>query len=176
MSDQLPDENSPDHFEDAVTTSLEALDRQLQKEGIGYTEGSTVSLALVDLEAGTLATADLGDSHAFLGVQDEEGGDIEVSKLSHAHKPSEPSEKKRIEDAGGTVEFIQGAHRVGMSKSTLFVNVSISDHLAQIALICPGPSATSKQRHAGPVVTAASPAPLERYLAGAPVFQANRRI
>ena len=80
-----------------------------------------MSLALVDLHAGTMVTADLGDSHTFLGMQNKDG-EVNVSKLSHKHSPSDKSERQRIEEAGGEVHYEEGAHRIGTSRNTLIVS------------------------------------------------------
>ena len=90
------------------------MDHLLRKNGLGEAEGSTVSLAIVDVSRGTMVTADLGDSYAFLGVQ-KELGELEVVKLSRKQSPGEESERQRIEKAGGKVQYAWGVPRVGKS-------------------------------------------------------------
>ena len=73
-----------------------------------------MALALVDLAKGVMVTADLGDSYAFLGVQ-QEFGQVDVIKLSHEHSLEDEAERQRIEEAGG--EVIQDGEELRVGKS-----------------------------------------------------------
>ena len=63
-----------------------------------------------------LIEANLGDSYAlFADCPDEkdDNWEVEVEVLSRAHEPDDPSEKKRIENAGGEVTYSTGIARIG---------------------------------------------------------------
>lgn len=62
--------------------------------------GSTLSWTAV--WQNTVITANIGDSKAFL-VQIAKGGNVTVQELSWSHEPSQPIERRRIEDSGGMV-------------------------------------------------------------------------
>ncbi len=109
---KLAHQHGRDAFDSAITKSFQEVDRRLRKESIGHSEGSTVSLALVDLAKGTMVTADLGDSYAFLGTM-REGGKCEVHKLSKMQTPGDKSERERIEKAGGVIEEDEDETRIG---------------------------------------------------------------
>jgi serine/threonine protein phosphatase PrpC len=116
LRDQLQGPYGGETFNKAVTRSFQEVDRRLREDGIGQRQGSTVSLALVDLEKGALSTANLGDSYVFLLEMEQHTGKFEVFKLSQKHSPSEESERQRIEIAGGQVRHSDGVDRVGREK------------------------------------------------------------
>jgi len=79
-------------------------------------------LALIDTKQNLLVEADLGDSHVIFADHSEHTGSLEDKKskddwdvkvLSKEHSPDVPEEKKRIEEAGGEVNFSTGIARVG---------------------------------------------------------------
>jgi integrin-linked kinase-associated serine/threonine phosphatase 2C len=112
---ELQHQHGRDAFDRAITKACQEVDRRLRKRGIGDATGSTVSLALVDVGRGTMVTADLGDSYAFLGVQKDHSA-LEVVKLSLSQKPGEKSERERIEKAGGHVHDDVDGARIGKLK------------------------------------------------------------
>lgn len=93
--------------------------------------GSTVAICFVNLTKGEMVVANLGDSHVALAERDPrsdhpyhivsnsqaEGGcwilTARQHRLTKAHKPDAPSERSRIEDAGGTVNNRSGTARLG---------------------------------------------------------------
>ncbi|CEL02248.1 hypothetical protein ASPCAL03420 [Aspergillus calidoustus] len=78
------------------------------------TVGSTVTIVLVDLDKGEVVVGNLGDSHAILAEMEGGSGELgSVTRLTESHKPESPDEKKRIEDAGGTVHEQKNVARIG---------------------------------------------------------------
>jgi serine/threonine protein phosphatase PrpC len=72
---------------------------------------------LIDTKQGLFIEADLGDSHVVFanhtaGVEPKKGS-WSVKLLSKEHKPDDPEEKKRIEAAGGELNYTSGIARVG---------------------------------------------------------------
>ncbi|ETI27836.1 hypothetical protein G647_00285 [Cladophialophora carrionii CBS 160.54] len=130
LSHELQHQHGRDAFHKAITKSFQEVDRRLRQRGIGEATGSTVSLALVDVGKGTMVTADLGDSYAFLGVQRDEHP-LEVLKLSQSQKPGEKSERERIEKAGGQVNDDFGGARIG--------GINLSRALGDLDYKKPGP-------------------------------------
>ncbi|KIW73744.1 hypothetical protein PV04_01837 [Phialophora macrospora] len=127
---ELQHQHGRDAFDRAITKSFQEADRRMRKCGIGETTGSTVSLALVDVGRGTMVTADLGDSYAFLGVQRDNSA-LEVVKLSQLQKPGEKSERERIERAGGHIEEDVDGARIG--------GINMSRALGDLEYKKPGP-------------------------------------
>jgi serine/threonine protein phosphatase PrpC len=84
--------------------------------------GATVALALIDTKQNLLVEADLGDSHVIFANHSDHSGSLEDKKgkddwdvkvLSKEHSPDAPEEKRRIEEAGGEVNYSTGIARVG---------------------------------------------------------------
>lgn len=117
----------PDEYRQAIQRALRAIDRDLDRADLRG--GSTVALALIDTRQGVLVEADLGDSHivfadhkfdsVIIGGSDDSNavsGDLEgwnVEVLSVEHSPDDPVERKRVEDAGGQINYITGIPRIG---------------------------------------------------------------
>ena len=79
-------------------------------------------MVLIDTKQNLLVEADLGDSHVIFANHSDHSGSLEDKKskddwdvevLSKEHAPDAPEEKKRIEDAGGEVNFSTGIARIG---------------------------------------------------------------
>lgn len=108
-------------LEEALLKALPRLDAQMRAGPLGLLRfmpislhpfghvGSTACVAAVDFEAQRVLVANVGDSRAMLirPGRDRRGEAIELSK---DHKPEDPIEKKRIQNAGGRVVRPQGPH------------------------------------------------------------------
>jgi serine/threonine protein phosphatase PrpC len=126
-----PKASTAAEYKHAIQCALRALDRDLDRDDLSG--GSTVSLVLIDTKQSLLVEADLGDSHVFFadhepqspqsshspespsrvdsGSSAPNGWNVEM--LSVEHSPDNPTEKKRIEDAGGEVNYRSGIARIG---------------------------------------------------------------
>ncbi len=92
-------------------------------KGVKCGDGSTCNCVLIDHSTqgrAVVTCMNLGDSLAFCGRNDRD----DVEWLSTAHKPDEPSEKKRIEDAGG--KSCRGRVK-GLSVSRTFGDCKVKD-------------------------------------------------
>ncbi|KAF2023675.1 phosphatase 2C family protein [Setomelanomma holmii] len=107
-------------YKQAIQRSLKAVDRDIAREELDG--GATVALVLIDTKQNLLVEADLGDSHVIYADHSEHSGIIEdrtskddwvITALSKEHSPDVPEEKKRIEEAGGEVNYSTGVARVG---------------------------------------------------------------
>lgn len=96
------------------------MDRDIAREDLDG--GATVALVLIDTKQNLLVEADLGDSHVIFADHSDHSGSLEDKKskddwdievLSKEHAPDNPEEKKRIEAAGGEVNYSTGVARVG---------------------------------------------------------------
>jgi serine/threonine protein phosphatase PrpC len=125
-----PKASSAADYKHAIQCALRDLDRDLDRDDLHG--GSTVSIVLIDTKQNLLVEADLGDSHVFFadheptspqslspesptrvdsGSSAANGWNVEMLSVEHA--PYIPSEKKRIEDAGGEVNYRSGIARIG---------------------------------------------------------------
>ncbi|KAH8731844.1 phosphatase 2C-like domain-containing protein [Phaeosphaeriaceae sp. PMI808] len=115
-------EKSPgaESYRQAIQRSLKAVDRDIGRDDLDG--GATVALALIDTKQNLLIVANLGDSHVIYANHSGHSGSIEgkkskddweVNLLSKEHAPDLPEEKKRIEEAGGEVNFSTGIARIG---------------------------------------------------------------
>ncbi|KAL2013159.1 hypothetical protein VTN00DRAFT_684 [Thermoascus crustaceus] len=76
--------------------------------------GSTVALCFVNLTKGIMVVGNLGDSHIILAQRDASTEmPYNIQRLTRSHKPNLPSEKARIERAGGSVHNYTGTARLG---------------------------------------------------------------
>jgi serine/threonine protein phosphatase PrpC len=113
-------------YEHAIQCALRDLDRDLDRDDLRG--GSTVSLVLIDTKQDLLIEADLGDSHVFFADHEPQSPQFlsaepvsrvdssapwNVEMLSVEHGPDNTVEKKRIEDAGGEVNYRSGIARIG---------------------------------------------------------------
>ncbi|CAE8615336.1 unnamed protein product [Polarella glacialis] len=67
---------------------------------------SSCTGVVVLIVAGVLTVAHLGDSRAALGSGSAEGGALRAEFLTVDHKPDQPPERQRIEQSGGSVEYL----------------------------------------------------------------------
>lgn len=111
---------SAESYKQAIQRSLKAVDRDIGREDLDG--GATVALALIDTKQNLLVEADLGDSHVIFADHSEHTGSLENNKgqdewnitvLSKEHAPDAPEEKKRIEEAGGEINYSTGTARIG---------------------------------------------------------------
>ncbi|KAE8154761.1 phosphatase 2C-like domain-containing protein [Aspergillus avenaceus] len=107
--------NLEDAIKDAIRTEEKLLlDEFRNGEEEFAIAGSTASLALVNLTKGVLVAGNLGDSHILLAEYEGDEGEPEnIRRITHSHKPEDPEEKDRIQEAGGTVNMASGTPRVG---------------------------------------------------------------
>ncbi|KAJ5327523.1 Protein phosphatase 2C [Penicillium brevicompactum] len=90
------------------------LDRFKNETAEPAISGSTVAVCCINLTQGELVASNLGDSHVILAERDPKTEHpYHVRRLTEAHKPEVPSEKARIEEAGGEVINRSGTHRLG---------------------------------------------------------------
>jgi len=89
------------------------IDRGICQHGLvsSLLSGSTASFVLKDGD--DYWFSHVGDSSIVL-IREEEGQWI-AEKISKDHRPSDPSEKERIEDSGGVVRNMSGTARVFLS-------------------------------------------------------------
>ncbi|KAL6706214.1 hypothetical protein ACN47E_005949 [Coniothyrium glycines] len=129
-----PKDNTPDEYKLAIQRAVNAIDKDLDRANLSG--GSTLALILVDTKQGFLIEADLGDSHvvfadhqpgspaatAVTGSVDSDNDDAitsndptgwNVETLSVEHSPDRPDEKRRVEKAGGEVNYLSGIARIG---------------------------------------------------------------
>lgn len=120
----------PEEYKQTIQRVIKAVDRDLDRADL--TGGSTVALALIDTKQGVLVEADLGDSHivfaehqfdssVIIGGSDDGNGTAisegpggwKVEVLSVEHAPDKPEERKRVEEAGGQINYVTGIPRIG---------------------------------------------------------------
>lgn len=132
--------HSPETYKSAIQDALDREDEIIDQQN--WKDGSTLALVLIDVQQKILVEADLGDSHMVFAEHTRRNKKEEtklnkldhtlrahhlakgknewrISRLSEPHNPDNPSEKKRIEDAGGEVKYDTGAARVGKCTSTV---------------------------------------------------------
>ncbi|KAF1834107.1 protein serine/threonine phosphatase 2C [Decorospora gaudefroyi] len=116
-------------YKTAIQSALSAVDRDLHDQDVSG--GSTVTLVFIDTKQNLLIQADLGDSHVFFADHEPQSPQVSspespprtdsgvkatgwhVEVLSEEHSPDSPAEKRRIEDAGGEVNYRSGTPRIG---------------------------------------------------------------
>ncbi|CBY00283.1 hypothetical protein LEMA_P014130.1 [Plenodomus lingam JN3] len=125
-----PKESTPEAYHLAIQRALKAVDRDLDRADLSG--GSTVALVLIDTKQGILVQANLGDSHVVYAdhlpesqspttgsgssdspIDDDLPTGWSVETLSEEHAPDSPAEKKRIEEAGGEINYGTGIARIG---------------------------------------------------------------
>ncbi|KAH9525788.1 Protein phosphatase 1D [Bulinus truncatus] len=83
--------------------------------GLPSTAGTTATIAII--KQGKLYTGHVGDSALVLGENDPYGGNpVQAICITKEHKPDDPDERLRIEDAGGEVINKSGVPRVVWSR------------------------------------------------------------
>ncbi|KAJ4349321.1 hypothetical protein N0V95_004690 [Ascochyta clinopodiicola] len=128
--------HSQEAYKIAIQEALDQVDKHADQEG--WDDGSTLALALIDTSQKILVEADVGDSHVMLAEHTRRNqkehnklskldhtlrahnlvkgkNEWSITRLSTPHDPDNPVEKKRIEDAGGEVNYDTGTPRVDLS-------------------------------------------------------------
>ncbi|GFO29692.1 protein phosphatase 1d [Plakobranchus ocellatus] len=106
--------------------------------GLPSTAGSTATIAII--KQGKLYTGHVGDSALVLGENDAYGGlqnPVQAICVTKEHKPDDPDERLRIEDAGGEVISKSGVPRVVWSRPKMNHKgpVRRSTHIDQIPFL-----------------------------------------
>ncbi|MFC3909255.1 PP2C family serine/threonine-protein phosphatase [Legionella dresdenensis] len=116
----------PEGIKMALVSTYVALDEGLQYEPQAAAAGTTAITVVYDGQE-HLVTALVADAAAFAAVYDLEGKVLKVVRLnSIVHKPDNPDEKQRIEDAGGQ---ITPNNRLMGPGPTLAVSRALGDHI-----------------------------------------------
>jgi serine/threonine protein phosphatase PrpC len=107
-------------YEKAIQSSLKAVDGDLDRGN--FAGGATATLVLIDTKQNLLVEADLGDSHIVFADHSQHSGTIgdttatdnwNIKALSTEHLPDDPEERKRIEKAGGEINYRTDIARIG---------------------------------------------------------------
>jgi protein phosphatase 2C family protein 2/3 len=132
--------HSEETYKRAIQDALDREDMVVDQQD--WKDGSTLALVLIDTSQKILVEADLGDSHMVFAEHTRRNKKEEnklnkldhtlrahhlakgknewsITRLSVPHNPNNPSEKKRVEDAGGEIKYDTGTARVGMCISAL---------------------------------------------------------
>ncbi|KAL4799291.1 phosphatase 2C-like domain-containing protein [Aspergillus venezuelensis] len=102
-------------IQEAINKEDELLLKEFQQGENAYAlAGSTASIALLDLKRGVLVVGNVGDSHIILAERDSGSGEVRgVDRLTTSHKPENPEEKQRIQQAGGQIHQQHAITRIG---------------------------------------------------------------
>ncbi|GIK07596.1 hypothetical protein Aspvir_003262 [Aspergillus viridinutans] len=105
-------------YEDAIRQAIRKEEEMLLEECQDGEDkfaiaGSTVSVVIINLTQGVMVVGNLGDSHVLMGECDITGQLETVHRLTQDHKPDNPREKERIENAGGKVNYGLDTARIG---------------------------------------------------------------
>lgn len=125
-----PKASSVTEYKIAIQSALKSIDSDLDRDNLDG--GSTVTLALIDTKQNLLVHANLGDSHAFFADHEPESPQSlspssptragssssdqvawHVECLGVEHAPDSPLERRRIENAGGEINYRSGIARIG---------------------------------------------------------------
>lgn len=129
-----PKDSTPEEYKVAIQRALNAVDRDLDRADLKG--GCTVALILVDTRQGLLIEADLGDSHVVFAdhqpgsptatlrtnsvgssnddaITSSDPPGWTVENLAVEHSPDNPDERRRVEEAGGEINYSTGIARIG---------------------------------------------------------------
>jgi len=95
------------NFLEAISKTFYEVDDYIKDNERSYRTAGTTAVAILIVDT-TLYCGNLGDSEAIIGDLTVKG---KVHEVTHAHRASDPSEKERVEEAGGTAKSgrIQGS-------------------------------------------------------------------
>ncbi|CAD7926954.1 unnamed protein product [Amoebophrya sp. A25] len=118
---------------EALRETYVALDKDMLKAAGGMTMFSQVGCTAITcaIQGSSVYFANAGDSRGLIGTRQ---GQVRVA--THDHKPNSPRERKRIYDAGGTVDLISGQHRVS---GNLNLSRALGDLKYKLAMESTGP-------------------------------------
>jgi len=113
----LLDPEFHNNIEGAMKTGYEKTDKLILQKAVKekWAHGTTSVTCI--LVGSTLYIANTGDSEAVLAQKQTGKEDLQAVLLTEKHKPTAPTEKKRIEDAGGQVVFGRVLGSLAVSKS-----------------------------------------------------------
>jgi serine/threonine protein phosphatase PrpC len=97
--------------------------------------GTTATVVLHEHMGSKLYVANVGDSSCCLGkwnIVNKEKTDVKAVLLSKDHKPQDPTEKARIENGGGVVEFDGGVNHRVFAKNKPYPGLAMSRALGDI--------------------------------------------
>ena len=124
-----PKASNAAEYKHAIQCALRAIDRDIDRADLDG--GSTVTLTLLDTKQNLLVHANLGDSHAYFADHEPQSPQSlspssptrvdsgtsqtgwNVEALSVEHSPDSPLEKRRVEEAGGEINYRSGIARIG---------------------------------------------------------------
>lgn len=116
------------------------------------TKFSGTTAVMCTILGNVLTCANVGDSRIILGMLNDDG-QLVVDEVSNDHKPDNPPEKKRIEEAGGRVfavtyeDGIDGPARVWLAKIDipgLAMSRSLGDTVAHSVGVSSTPEIVSR--------------------------------
>ena len=149
ISSAKEDELTDEKIKEFLKASFEETHQRMQNtdEDVRFYKYSGTTMIVALVRKCTLYLANLGDSRALLGSQGI--GKLVPSLVTNDHKPDDPVEKRRIEEAGGTVKAFReddgtysGPARVWNEKQTepgLATSRSLGDLLAHRYGVIPSP-------------------------------------
>ncbi|ETO30309.1 protein phosphatase 2C [Reticulomyxa filosa] len=118
---------------EGMNEALEKTTKELDESAMEECQdgsGSTGVIVIMDRQWNNLWCCNVGDSRCILIKEDGQ-----VSQLSIEHKPIEPSERKRIEDAEGWIAFGRVMGILGVSRS--FGDKEFKTHLKNLVISTP---------------------------------------
>lgn len=143
-------EDFPKNVSSALTKCIRVLDQEVNT--VIDTKFSGTTACICTIIGNVLTCANVGDSRVILGKVDGTGKVI-VEEVSHDHKPDNPPEQARIEEAGGRVFAVQyedgidGPARVWLAKVDipgLAMSRSLGDTVAHSVGVSSKPEITTK--------------------------------
>ncbi|ETO02429.1 hypothetical protein RFI_35007, partial [Reticulomyxa filosa] len=120
---------SSDRMDQAINQALKELD-ELSLNECADGSGSTGVIVIIDKKSNDLWCANVGDSRCVLIKHNQQ-----VTQLSIEHKPTDPQERKRIENANGWVAFGRVMGILAVSRS--FGDKDFKNHLKNLVVSTP---------------------------------------
>lgn len=101
LSSKANDNMSSENVKDTIKTMFVEINQAMPS--FMNTSGSTGISVLK--KGNSLYFSNIGDSVGFVASYDKRNGSLEILYATKPHKPDNPSERKRIEEAGGRVQL-----------------------------------------------------------------------